>query len=613
MRFCSVVLAVGLAARVARADAGAALALPEPPAPPVAAAPEVEVAPADAAAAVAEPVTDTEADAATRELEALLASLRSEKLLPASRDDVAEQLPGLLTSAVPEPRPEIAEGRPDLAWLADLSLPDLPVRWDDRLVQVLESYRSDARGHANIEALMKRAEPYRSMLRAKLRAAALPEDLLYVAMVESGFDPTVRSDAGALGMWQFVKTTGQDYGLLVDRWVDQRMGAEPSTDAALKYLADLRAKLGSWPLALAAYNMGYGALQRAIAKYNSNDFWTLSRLEAGLPYETVSYVHKIMACAVVGRNPTRFGLKDRGEPSAPATALVSVPGGVGLGRLARAAGLTAEQLAALNPELLRQRTPPDVLHWPLRLPADKVARFTAKWPAEQTAKESHGRHVLRFGERLKDVAEQYDTSVARLRALNGLADDTPVEYGFELLVPDVERLTLPAPTAPVVVGVPSEAPAYPERRRVFYRVAAQDQLAEIARFFEVSLDELRRWNAEDERASLQPGMVLQLFVTPELDLSQALILTPEEVTTLVVGSDAFFDYHESQRDRVRIRYRVKADDTLQGLAERFELSVGSIARINGFSQYRKLDPGSQIIVYAPKDSSAARAATAQVD
>jgi membrane-bound lytic murein transglycosylase D len=604
MRFCSVVLAVSLAARAARAEEASHVELPEPPNPVVAADTPVPEPVPDA-------VPDAAADAATSELEALLASLRTDTTAPEpGRDTIASQtLPGLLSSAQPEPRPEIAEGRPDLAWLADLTLPDLPVRWDDRLVQQLEYYRNDPRGRANIEAWLKRAEPYRSMLRDKLRAAGQPEDLLYVAMVESGFDPTVRSEAGALGMWQFVKTTGQDYGLNVDRWVDLRMSPEHATDAAIAYLGELRVKLGSWPLALAAYNMGYGALQRAITKYNSNDFWTLSRLEAGLPYETVLYVHKIMACAVVGRNPTRFGLKERAEPPAPATRLVDVPGGVGLGRLARAAGMTTEQLAALNPELLKQRTPPDVLRWPLRLPADKLTRFSAKWPAEATASESHGRHVLRFGERLKDVAEQYETSAARLRALNGLADDTPVEHGFELWVPDVERIEKAPPSAPVVVGVPSELPSYPDRRRVFYRVAPQDQLGSIAAFFEVGLDELRRWNAVDERATLQPGMVLQLFVSPELDLSQALILTPDAVTTLVVGSDAFFDFHEAQRDRVRIRYRVRADDTLQALAERFELSIGSIARINGFSQYKKLEPGSQIILYAPKDSPAARQAS----
>jgi membrane-bound lytic murein transglycosylase D len=144
---------------------------------------------------------------------------------------------------------------------------------------------------------------------------------------------------------------------------------------------------------------------------------------------------------------------------------------------------------------------------------------------------------------------------------------------------------------------------YVDRHRIFYRVADGDELAEIARFFRVTSDELRMWNRIAMDAKLQRGMYLQLFVPADAELTQALVLAPNQVRMLVVGSEEFFAFHEGQQNRVRLRYRVRAGDTLRSLAERFELSVGSIARINQFGRDKKLEPDSEIIIYVPDQSS----------
>ena len=124
------------------------------------------------------------------------------------------------------------------------------------------------------------------MIDEVLEEAGMPRDLRCVAMAESGFDPTARSRAGAAGMWQFVRGTGAEFGLDHTHWVDERLDPERATRAAAAYLGRLHARFGSWELALAGYNMGYGALLRSMRKYNTNDFWELSRIEAGLPFET---------------------------------------------------------------------------------------------------------------------------------------------------------------------------------------------------------------------------------------------------------------------------------------------------------------------------------------
>src|SRR5205085_2898130 len=130
-----------------------------------------------------------------------------------------------------------------------------------------------------------------------------------------------------------------------------------------------------------------------------------------------------------------------------------------------------------------------------------------------------------------------------------------------------------------------------------------DELNEIARFFRVTPEELRMWNRVSSDAKLQRGMYLQLYVPAATELSQALVLAPNQVRTLVVGSEEFFNFHETQQKRVRLRYRVKPGDTLRSLSERFDLSIGSLARINQFAREKKLEPDSEIIIYAPGESA----------
>jgi membrane-bound lytic murein transglycosylase D len=464
---------------------------------------------------------------------------------------------------------------------------------------MLAYYRDDARGRAQMRGWMQRSGRYEPMIREKLKAIGLPQDLMLVAMVESGFEPTAESPAGAVGLWQLVENTARDYGVEKNRWVDQRKNPERATDAAVHYLKELHDKLGSWPLTLAAFNMGYGALLRSIRKYNTNDLWLLCRLEAGMPYETIAYVAKVMAAAIVARNPERFGLGDLHKDPEQAVTNVEVPGGTSLARLASVAGTSVEVLHELNPDLLRKRVPPDVKQWTLRIPREKAERFAKRWRELQPQAPSHATHVLLFGERLRDVAEMYGTTERKLRALNDLGDEDTVRPGARLIVPDVEPSARPNEPEPPVVGVPEQSFSYPDRERIFYRVRGGDTAAEIAAFFGVSLDELRSWNSFSTDASLQYGLILQLFVPKHADLEHAVYLKADAVRPLVVGSDEFFAYHEAQRDRVRVRYRVQPNDTVRSLAERFDLSVGSIARINGWRGPRPLDPSSEIILYVP--------------
>lgn len=518
---------------------------------------------------------------------------------PAARVRVSAGPPAV-TSDAPPPRDESARPARDLSWMRGLVLPDIPVRWDERVIRFLEFFRDDPRGNRFVRAWLRRVDRYGPMIREALERQGLPRDLIFVAMVESGFDPTARSHAGAAGMWQFVQRTGESFDLAVDHWVDMRLDPVRSTEAAARYLRQLRERFGTWELAFAAYNMGYGALLRSIRKYNTNDYWTLAHLEAALPFETTIYVAKILACAIVAHNPERFGLGDLAREQPLRFQTVSIPGGVSLSVVARAAGTNAERLRELNPALRRGRTPPGRESWSVHIPEESASQFAERWARARPSAPVHRPRVLRFGETIADLARELGVRERELLELNGVGDEERVGAGTTLLVPVTAPRRPAAAAEPPVVAVPDGPREIPGRRRVFYRVVRGDSVDEVARFFRVRGEELRRWNRVDPDAELQPGMFLQLFVRPEVDLAQALVLTPDECRVLVVGSEEFFAYHEGQNGRVRFRYRVRPGDTLSHIGARFGIAVSSLARINQIAQSTVLHPGDELIIYAER-------------
>jgi len=499
------------------------------------------------------------------------------------------------------------ESSRDLAWLKTLTLPELPVRWDARVVRYLDYYRSDVRGKNLVQSWIRKSGRYGAAMRRALHEQGLPDDLIWVSLIESGFDPAIRSSAGAAGLWQLMPEGARAYGLVVDRWIDERLDAERSTEAAARYLSDLHRRFGAWELALAAYNMGYGGLLSAIRKYNTNDYWELSKLESGIPYETALYVPKIIALAVASKNYGTFGL-DAVKVDPPVSFdSVAVPSAVSIRAIASAARVEVAVIEALNPQLRAGRTPPavpssDSTTWMVRVPAGK-GEATGQALAEKAAQDKKlDRYLTRTGDSVDQIALSRGTTRARLIELNSLRQDEVVRPGTVLLVPPAEA-TRSAPMAttdekPIVV-VPSDTPDYVGRKRVFYRVAAGDALRDISNAFRVSPDDLRRWNALDPAARLHEGMTLQVFVEPGADLSKIVHLGESDVRCVTVGSDDFFAYFEGLKNRKRTTIAVGDGDTWEKIAKRFNLTVGQLERINQRSRTDKLVPKETLIVYAP--------------
>jgi membrane-bound lytic murein transglycosylase D len=532
------------------------------------------------------------------------------------------QKPRVLASGVP-PQGLAAEAPAplparDLSWLRRLTMPDIPVRWDERVIRYLEYYRDNPRGRSMVTNWLKRSGRYGAFIRRVLRENGMPEDILWLSLVESGFDPTIYSPVGAAGLWQFMPHGARVYGLTVDRWIDERLDPERSTVAAVRYLADLHKRFGGWELAFAAYNMGYGGLLASIRKYNTNDFWELSRLEAGMPLETALYVPKIVAMAIVARNKEVFGLANVELDPAVSFDKVSVGSGIALKTVAAAAGAGVDELRALNPQLLAGRTPPGSpelkarpsgaeAKWVLRVPAGSAAAAAKSIPKLLEGEIRLERYLVRWGESLDAIATLRGTTRGTLQGLNDLRPGEVIRPGTVIFVPAAAgigaaaaaNLVAESPAVRPVVVVPSQSFEYPNRRRVFYRVIAGDTLRDLGAVLGVTADELSRWNMLDPGAVLHEGMTLQAYIPKSHNLARAYVLDEKDARVIAVGSPEFFDHFEGLKGRKRVEIAARDGDTFQGVAKRYGLTMGMLERINHRSRSTKLLPGDRLVVYVP--------------
>jgi membrane-bound lytic murein transglycosylase D len=304
---------------------------------------------------------------------------------------------------------------------------------------------------------LKRSGRYEGMIRAKLRERGMPEDLLYLSMIESGFNPAAKSHASAVGLWQFIEGTAERYDLRVDGYVDERRHPEKSTDAALSYLQDLHGQFGSWYLAAAAYNTGEGRVARVMRqttgreKGKDADFW---RIRGRLPRETREYVPLMVAAALIGKEPHKYGLGGVQRWMPLEHDEVQVPAGTRLRTVAEAVGVSEDEVKRLNPHLVRSVTPPGSKAYPVRVPEGRAARFAENFPqvqrraaqlaareaAEQRAAAARRaaavrRHTVRNGESLWTIARRYDTTVRKVQAANGLGSRSRIRPGQRLVIP----------------------------------------------------------------------------------------------------------------------------------------------------------------------------------
>lgn len=505
------------------------------------------------------------------------------------------------------PRQTIVDEPPE-DWMRSLALPDLPVRWNAKTIEYLRYFKDDPKGRRMIAAWLNRMGRYEKRLRAILRETGVPEDLVYVAMVESGFDPAARSGVGAAGMWQFMEPTGRVYGLGNEYWTDDRLDFERASYAAATYLADLHTRFGSWELALAAYNAGYGLVVQSIRSNNTNNYWALSEIENGLPEQTTNYVPKILAAAIVGHNREVFSVDGKPDPAREQID-VDVPAGTTLDDLAAALEVDAKQLAELNAHYLRGRVPPEGGPARVRIPRDAHARFTALGDKLRTPSQPWTTFEVWLGDDLEGIALAHGITEKQLRKLNDIHDSGEIVTGTVLVVPSGPPADGPTPDPakaskpklPPLIAVP-ELAVPRQHRLVFFRVTRATGEQAIAKAFGVAWSQVVAWNDLDPHARLVDGQYLQIIVPESFDPIAAKVRARAlaEVRKVVRGTLEHIDALLAERELVRRGYKVHKGDTLAKIAKKFDISLGSLARINAVAREHEVAVGDVLVLYVPE-------------
>jgi membrane-bound lytic murein transglycosylase D len=514
--------------------------------------------------------------------------------------------PGGFTSARPSAK--------EADWLRGLVVPNLPVHYDERLLKYLKFFRDSPSGSAVARVWAKKSGRYEVAVKSTLAQAGLPTDLVWLSLIESGHNPNIVSPAGAVGLWQFMPETARTYGLTVDRWVDERQDPERETQAAVRYLADLYHRYGSWDLAMAAYNMGHGGLTRAIKKFNTNDFWELARHEAGIPWETTLYVPKILATAIMMNNKRAFGLDGIKPDASESFDVVQVGPGLALADIARAAGVEPSAVEELNPSYIAGRTPPLA---PGRAPVNYAVRLPRgakplpdRLLALETARDELVTYIVKQGDTVASVAKATGASDSSVRSLNRIGTQELLVAGTPLMVPKPPASAAPPAHDDDVVVIARDVPAPPDAVRVFYPVAAGDTLESVAAGFGVARADLLAWNALDAAARLQDGMMLQVFPKRSRNLAHLRYVREGDAKILVAGTPEFIDHFEGLNGKRRLVVTVRQGDTLASIGRRYETSVGWMERINRRSRTDELRAGESVVVYADRSRYPARPAPA---
>jgi membrane-bound lytic murein transglycosylase D len=407
---------------------------------------------------------------------------------------------------------------------------DIPIDVNSAVVAYIRFFQSPGvRPH--FVKWLGRSHRYIDRYRQIMKEEGIPQDTVYLAMIESGFGNFAYSRARASGPWQFIAPTGRMFGLDQDFWVDERRDPERSAHAAARFLKRLYQQTGDWRLAWAGYNAGLGRIASAQRKGYA-DFWSMAAVKGKhvLRPETKGYVPKLMAAAIIAKHPEAFGFKPEEieRESWNEYTEVEIPSATLLSVVAKAAGVSEREIIDLNPELRRSCTPPR--SYTLKIPASSEATFAEAWPdVHSKVRTTFAGHVIRRGDTLGRIAAEYGVPVQGIMEMNNLRDGRRLRVGTELLIPR------PMNAAPVAEArTPEEQPrrAAAERRvrpapvvaasstraaagadRTVLRVRAGDTLWSISQKYGVELVDLCRWNGikSPNRHKLLSGQRLVVY------------------------------------------------------------------------------------------------------
>ena len=430
----------------------------------------------------------------------------------------------------------------------------------------------------------KRSATYRPIILRELRKAGLPEELSWLPLVESGFKIHALSRARALGLWQFIPSTGYKYGLNRDEWVDERLDVEKSTRAAIDYLKELHGMFGDWLTVLAAYNCGEGRVLKVISRQHINYFDRFWDLYHNLPYETARYVPRFLATIQIIRNQKKYGINLEGmyEKEIPFSyETVNTYKSMRLEDIAKHTGTDEEVLNTLNAELRQKITPDKEYH--LKIPSGMSLKFASvveEIPKVEKPQKVFIRHRAKRGETVVSIARKYRTSVSEIVEYNHISSRKKLRAGQILTIPVQGHIYSRAK-----YGKQYKGKLHSKDGIAKYRVKKGDTLNSVARQFGVTVDEIKRVNGIKGN-TLRVGQIIRVGSKSSGSEKLAKKTTDKKTAKTPVDSSG---------DNTK-KYVVQKGDTLGKIAKKNGVNVERILEINKISRDEILQQGQVIVV-----------------
>lgn len=455
---------------------------------------------------------------------------------------------------------------------------DIPIVFNDAVKYYIGYFTNEKRKvFAN---WLKRSRYYVPIIKEILRENELPEDLVYLAMIESGFNPKAYSRAKASGPWQFIYSTGGRYGLKVNYWIDERRDPEKSTIAATKYLKDLFDQFGCWYLAAAGYNAGERRVERAIERHNTNDFWELAKYNA-LPKETREYIPKLIAAAIIAKDPERFGFGSITYDEPVKFVRIKVPGATLLSTIAKANSMDLSDLKSMNPEILRGITPPNMDNYEIKLPASiDVDTFNNNLEIA-LHNEKKVRHVIAYKVKKRDtlakILKRYGVREEDIYLVNDCENGLKLKPGMVLNIP---RFSKPAKATALKSATKEKAIAYKDdhdtevkmphrigtgQKEDYHIVKKGETLASISKKYGIDIVSIKKAN-NLKNNKIYPDMKLKL-----------------------VG-------YTQKKAKPKIKYHiVKKGETLTSISSKYGIDVATLKSTNNLKS-DKISPKKKLKV-----------------
>jgi peptidoglycan lytic transglycosylase D len=438
---------------------------------------------------------------------------------------------------------------------------DLPVVINDKVMALIEAFQNERR--YEFQRGLNRSGIYIDMLRRQLKEEKVPQDLVYAALVESGYNPKAYSVARAKGIWQFIEGTGRRYGLKSDWWVDERSDPEKATKAAAAYLRDLYSMFGDWYLALAAYNAGERKVLNAINRTGKNDFWEISKTPY-LKEQTKNYVPAILAAAIISRNPEKFGFTPVAS-SPVAFEKVAINRFTDLRVIADVCGCSYDAILSLNPELRRNLVPGSVtLPYQLRIPPGNSEAVLARISTLPTARlATYRNYTVHKGDTLNRIAKRYGVPADQLAEANNVASNDYLRPGMRLLIPTGRTY--------YTYSRKVKSSSNPNSSSDVHIVRSGDTLFSISSKYNLDPDQIQRMNNLSSK-TIYPGQRL-----------------------IIAGKNHTSDSDNSSNKK--IVYIIRKGDTLFKISQQHGVSIDKICSWNNISKSRHLIPGDTITIY----------------